>query len=193
MNQLVFATNNAHKLEEVRAMLPQFQIVSLSDIGCHDDIPETADTFHGNAAIKSDFITQKYGLDCFSDDSGLEVEALHGAPGIFSARYAGEPVNHTRNIEKILRELEGNPNRNARFITVIALNYKGSQYFFEGTVEGSLTTSIQGIGGFGYDPIFKPFGHEITFAEMSQEQKSKMSHRGHAVQKLLNFLNNTAI
>jgi len=193
MNRLVFATNNAHKLDEVRAMLPQFDLVSLADIGCHDDIPETADTFQGNAALKSDFITQKYGLDCFADDSGLEVEALNGAPGIYSARYAGEPVNHSRNIEKILREMEGNPNRNARFITVIALNYKGTQYFFEGTVEGTLTHAIQGNGGFGYDPIFKPNGYDITFAEMSQEQKSKMSHRGHAVQKLLNFLNNTAL
>ena len=186
--KLVFATNNAHKLEEVRAMLPQFEILSLADIDCHDDIPETADTFQGNAALKADYITEKYGLDCFSDDSGLEIVALQGAPGVYSARYAGEPVNHEKNIEKVLQNMMGKTQRNARFITVIALNYNGKKYFFEGTVEGEILTEKHGSGGFGYDPIFKPNGYDRTFAEMTQDEKAQISHRGNAVKKLMGFL-----
>ena len=187
-SKLVFATNNAHKLDEVRGMLPQFEVLSLSDLNCHEDIPETADTFQGNAALKADYITEKYGLDCFSDDSGLEIEALHGAPSVYSARYAGEPVNHEKNIEKVLQNMSGETHRNARFITVIALNYKGEKYFFEGTVEGQILTGKHGTAGFGYDPIFKPNGFDRTFAEMTQEEKAKISHRGNAVKKLMDFL-----
>lgn len=188
MNQIVFATNNAHKLEEVRAMIPQLEILSLTDIGCTDDIAETENTFQGNAALKADFITKKYGLDCFSDDSGMEVEALNGEPGVFSARYAGEPTNHENNIAKVLKNLEPIKNRKARFITVIALNYQGKKHFFEGTVEGIITSEKSGNEGFGYDPIFQPNGYEITFAEMTLTQKSKISHRGNAVKKLIEFL-----
>ena len=187
-SKLVFATNNAHKLDEVRGMLPQFEILSLSELNCHEDIPETADTFQGNAALKADYITEKYGLDCFSDDSGLEIEALHGAPGVYSARYAGEPVNHEKNIEKVLQNMSSETHRNAHFITVIALNYKGEKYFFEGTVEGQILTEKHGTAGFGYDPIFKPNGFDRTFAEMTQEEKAKISHRGNAVKKLMDFL-----
>lgn len=188
MNKIVFATNNAHKLEEVSTMLPDFQIISLADIGCFEDIPETANTFVGNAQLKSNFITQKYGIDCFSDDSGLEIEALHGAPGVFSARYAGEPVNHENNINKVLSEMQHVDNRNARFITVIALNWKGKTHFFEGTVEGIIRREKSGVSGFGYDPIFQPNGYEITFAEMSLNEKTSISHRGIAVRKLVSFL-----
>lgn len=188
MNRLVFATNNAHKLDEVRAMLPDFQIVSLAEIGCFEDIPETANSFVGNAQLKSDFITQKYGLDCFSDDSGLEIDSLNGAPGVYSARFAGEPTNHEQNIQKVLNKLQGVENRTARFITVIALNWKGKTHFFEGTVEGSIREEKSGVAGFGYDPIFQPNGYEITFAEMTQDEKAKISHRGNAVKKLVTFL-----
>jgi len=188
MDKIVFATNNAHKIEEVRAMIPQLEILSLKDIGCTDDIAETENTFQGNAALKADFITKKYGFDCFSDDSGLEVDALGGKPGVYSARYAGEPTNHEKNIEKVLKNLEQIENRNARFITVISLNYQGKKYFFEGTVDGNITTEKSGKEGFGYDPIFQPNGYEITFAEMTQTQKSKISHRGNAVKKLIEFL-----
>jgi XTP/dITP diphosphohydrolase len=190
MNKLVFATNNQHKLDEVRAMIPQFEILSLADIGCTEDIPETAATFQGNAALKADYITKKYGLDCFSDDSGLEIEALKGAPGVFSARYAGEYGNHEKNIEKVLLKLNDKPNRNARFITVIALNWNGNKYFFEGTVNGKIRHEKSGSFGFGYDPIFQPDGYDSTFAEMSQVQKGSISHRGKAVEKLVSFLNN---
>ncbi len=188
MNRIVFATNNAHKLEEVRALLPDYEVVSLADIGCYDDIPETATTFYGNAALKANYVTTKYGLDCFSDDSGLEIDALNGAPGVFSARFAGEPVDHDNNIRKVLEELKGVTNRNARFITVIALIRNGESYFFEGTVEGTIRTEKSGEGGFGYDPIFQPNGYDITFAEMSQDKKSSISHRGNAVKKLVQFL-----
>jgi len=188
MNKIVFATNNAHKIEEVRALIPQLEILSLADIGCTEDIAETEKTFQGNAALKADFITKKYGFDCFSDDSGLEIEALMGEPGVYSARYAGEPTNHERNIEKVLKNLEQIENRKARFITVIALNYQGKKHFFEGTVEGIIRPEKSGNEGFGYDPIFQPNGYEITFAEMTQTQKSNISHRGNAVKKLIEFL-----
>ena len=188
MKKLVFATNNDHKLNEVRAMIPNFQILGLKDLNCYEDIAETADTFHGNAALKADYITLKYGLDCFSDDSGLEVDALNGEPGVYSARYAGESVNHDKNIQKVLSNLQNNFNRKARFITVIALNYKGEKYFFEGTVEGEILNEKKGNGGFGYDPIFMPNGYQVTFAEMTQADKSKISHRGKAVEKLVKFL-----
>ncbi|PID67748.1 MAG: non-canonical purine NTP pyrophosphatase [Flavobacteriia bacterium] len=188
MKKLVFATNNKHKLEEVRQMLPQFDIVGLEAIGCTEDIPETADTFSGNAALKADYITQKYGLDCFADDSGLQVEALNNEPGIYSARYAGEPVNHDKNIDMLLVNLKGVTNRKARFVTVIALNLNGEKHYFEGVVNGEIIDHRQGKGGFGYDPVFRPDGYDITFAEMTMEDKSAISHRGRAVKQLIQFL-----
>lgn len=188
MKKIVFATNNKNKLAEVRQMLPDYEVVGLQDIGFTDDIPETADTFEGNALLKADHITEKYGLDCFADDSGLEVEALDGAPGIYSARYAGEPVDHQKNIDKILDALKDTTNRQARFKTVIALNYQGNKYFFEGIVKGEILHKRQGDGGFGYDPIFKPESYERSFAEMTTEDKGQISHRGKAVQQLINFL-----
>ncbi len=188
MKKLVFATNNKHKLEEVRHMLPQFDIVGLADIGCTEDIPETADTFAGNAALKADYITQRYGLDCFADDSGLQVEALDNEPGIYSARYAGEPVDHDKNIDKVLGKLMGMTNRKARFVTVIALNLNGEKHYFEGVVNGEIIDHRQGVAGFGYDPVFRPDGYDITFAEMAMEDKSAISHRGRAVRQLIQFL-----
>lgn len=186
---LVFATNNAHKLKEVQEMLPNsIQLVSLKDINCEDDIEETASTLEGNAALKADFITQKYGMNCFADDTGLEVAALQGKPGVYSARFAGEPSNAENNMIKLLSEMAGVENRNAQFRTVICLNLDGNQYYFEGICKGTILTKKQGTQGFGYDPIFQANGFEKSFAEMSSADKNRISHRGLAIEKLVAFL-----
>ena len=187
--KLVFATNNKHKLEEVQAMLTNFEIVSLADINCFEDIPETADTLEGNAILKANFITEKYGLDCFADDTGLEVEALNNEPGVYSARYAGEDNNAEANINKLLNNLENNPNRKAQFKTAIALNIQGKQLIFEGVCEGTILTEKRGESGFGYDPVFMPEGFDRSFAEMNLSEKGNISHRGKAVEKLVTYLN----
>jgi len=190
MQQLVFATNNAHKLEEVEAKLAgRIKLLSLNDINCNDDIEETGLTFAENASIKSKHIYSKYHVNCFGDDSGLEVDALNGEPGVFSARYAGKHGDHAANIAKVLAKLGDNPDRKARFRTVISLMWNGEEYFFEGTVEGTIRKKNSGNGGFGYDPIFQPDGYDITFAEMSLDEKNGISHRAIAVEKLTEFLN----
>ncbi len=189
MRQLVFATNNAHKLEEVAAEIEgRIQLLSLNDIYCHDDIAETGLTFRENASIKSNYIYNKYQLNCFGDDSGLEIDALNGEPGVYSARYAGAHGNHAANIAKVLENMGSATHRKARFHTVISLVWNGSEHFFEGTVEGSIRMAASGTGGFGYDPIFQPDGYAITFAEMSLTEKNKISHRAEAVRKLNDFL-----
>lgn len=186
---IVFATNNPHKLEEARAILAgHVDVLSLSDIGCHDDIPETADTLEGNALIKARWIKDKYGYDCFADDTGLMVDALAGAPGVYSARYAGEHCSPSDNMELLLSKLEGEKNRRARFATVVALVYKGKEYIFEGEVKGIISEKKNGKEGFGYDPIFVPDGFSESFAEMSPDQKNSISHRGRAMRKLEKFL-----
>ncbi len=190
MHRLVFATNNAHKLQEVAAKIEgEIELLSLNDVGCTDDIEETGITFRENAFIKSRYIFDKYKLDCFGDDSGLEIDALKGEPGVYSARYAGVHGDHQANIEKVLANLQGIDNRKARFRTVISLIWNGSEHFFEGTVEGTIRQEPSGAKGFGYDPIFQPDGYDITFAEMSMEEKNRISHRGIAVEKLIAFLN----
>lgn len=187
--KLVFATNNAHKLTEVRAMVGEdFEILSLNDIGCHADIPETADTLQGNAVMKARFVRENYGLDCFADDSGLEVEALDGAPGVHSARYATDGHDHRANIAKLLREMDGQGDRQARFRTVIALMTDAGTLCFEGEVRGEIMTEEHGTNGFGYDPVFRPEGHEETFAEMTDDEKNAISHRARAVAKLVAHL-----
>ena len=188
--QIVFATNNAHKLSEIRSILgQQMEILSLADIGCHDDIPETADTLEGNALIKARWVKERYGFDCFADDTGLEVEALGGGPGVHTARYAypdrHDPVANTR---KLLAELHDKDNRAARFRTVIALIQGTDEHLFEGTVEGHITTEERGTEGFGYDPVFAPEGGKKTFAELGVEAKNNISHRARAVRKLADFL-----
>ena len=191
MKKLVFATNNAHKLEEIRAILgDKVEILSLNDINCHADIPETADTLQGNAALKAQYIYENYGLDCFADDTGLEVEALNGAPGIYSARYAGgEGHDSEANMKKLLSEMQNKDNRKARFRTVIYLIEGGKEHFFEGIVNGSIIRERKGGAGFGYDPVFIPDGYSETFAEMGNDEKNKISHRARAVQKLCEYLN----
>lgn len=188
--KLVFATNNLNKLKEVKAMLTNFEIVSLADIHCEDDIEETASTLEGNAILKANFITEKYGLNCFADDTGLEVESLNNAPGVYSARYAGPENNAEENIKKLLDELSPFSNRNARFKTVISLNINNEQFTFEGICEGEILKEKHGDNGFGYDPIFKPKGFEKSFAEMDIKEKGTISHRGTAIAKLVIFLNN---
>lgn len=190
MKKLVFATNNAHKLEEIRAILgDKVEILSLNDINCHADIPETADTLQGNAALKAQYIYENYGLDCFADDTGLEVEALNGAPGIYSARYAvGEGHDSEANMKKLLSEMQDKDNRKARFRTVICLIEGGKEHFFEGIVNGSIIRERRGGAGFGYDPVFIPDGYSETFAEMGNDEKNKISHRARAVQKLCEYL-----
>jgi len=188
--QLVFATNNRHKLEEVAAKINgEIQLLTLEDIGCHEDIAETGTTFIANASIKSRYVYDNFKLNCFGDDSGLEVTTLNGEPGVYSARYAGEHGNHDANISKLLKNLHSVENRKARFITVISLIWNGEEHFFEGTVEGTIRHERSGTGGFGYDPIFQPDGYNITFAEMSLEEKNQLSHRAKAVEKLIAFLN----
>lgn len=188
MEKLVFATNNQHKLLELQNMLPHYTIVGLKEIGCTQDIPETADTLEGNALLKSTFVQKHFGFNCFADDTGLEVEALERRPGVYSARYAGEQCDFEANIQKLLSELSDKQNRKARFRTVISLLVNEQSYFFEGIVEGTITESRRGTAGFGYDSVFVPEGHELTFAEMSQIQKNQISHRGKAVEKLAQYL-----
>lgn len=187
--KLVFATNNAHKLEEIRAILgDKMEILSLADINCHADIPETANTLEGNAHLKSEYVYNHYGLDCFADDTGLEVEALDGAPGVYSARYAGDGHDSQANMQKLLKEMEEKNNRKAQFRTVISLIEKGEERRFEGVVKGEITTERRGDSGFGYDPIFQPEGFDETFAELGSEIKNKISHRAKAVEALCNYL-----
>ena len=188
--KLVFATNNQHKLKEVQKMLPNsIQLLSLKDIHCFDEIEETATTLEGNARLKADHITEKYGYHCFADDTGLEINSLNGQPGVFSARYAGEHGDSEKNMQKVLNNLAGKVDRTAQFRTVIALNLNHKQYVFEGVCKGEITSEKSGKEGFGYDPIFKPKGYSLSFAEMSSEEKNKISHRGIAVQQLVHFLN----
>ncbi|MBE6285690.1 MAG: non-canonical purine NTP diphosphatase [Bacteroidaceae bacterium] len=187
--KLVFATNNRHKLDEVRAIVgDRVEVLSLNDIECHDEIPETADTLQGNALIKARYIYDKYGLDCFADDTGLEVEALGGEPGVYSARYAGEECSSEANMQKLLHNLTGKSNRNAQFRTVIALIINGEEKLFNGIVKGSITEEKRGDSGFGYDPIFIPEGFSESFAQMSSEQKNSISHRYRATEQLSNYL-----
>lgn len=188
--KLVFATNNKHKLDEVRKITSRHpvEIVSLAEINCFDDIPETADTLEGNALQKAHYIQEKFGLNCFADDTGLEVEALNNAPGVYSARYAGPEHDSEANMKKLLHEMEGKENRKARFRTVIALVWNGKTYTFEGIVNGIITTTKRGENGFGYDPIFIPEGYKQTFAELGNDIKNQISHRAKAVEKLDEFL-----
>lgn len=186
--ELIFATNNAHKLEEVQAIIgDRFVVKSLADIGCTDDIPETGVTFEENAKQKTDYLVDRYGLNCFGDDSGLEIDPLNKEPGVYSARYSGSR-DMEKNIDLVLAKLGDNPNRTARFRTVISLFLNGQQYFFEGAIEGTIIRERRGSGGFGYDPIFIPAGYGQTFAEMTSEEKNKISHRAIAVGKLATFL-----
>ena len=192
--KLVFATNNAHKLQEVRQILGErFEVVGLSDIGCHEDIPETAETLEGNALLKARYVKEHYGLDCFADDTGLEVKALDGAPGVHTARFAelfgeGDTHDSNANMRLLLQKLEKKSDRSARFRTVIALIYKGVEQLFEGIVEGQILPERHGTEGFGYDPVFQPQGYDVTFAEMPAADKNAISHRGRATQKLAQFL-----
>lgn len=189
MRKLVFATNNAHKLEEIRQILgDKIEVVSLADIGCTEEIAETADTLEGNALIKAKYVYERYGLSCFADDTGLEVHALGGAPGVYSARYAGEHCSPKDNIEKLLLAMTGESERRAAFRTVIALIDQGEQYLFEGLVRGTIEKTPSGTQGFGYDPVFRPEGYEHTFAELGAEVKNHISHRAIAVQQLAEWL-----
>ena len=188
--KLVFATNNLHKLKEVQEMLSDsIEVLSLKDIGCFEDVEETESTLEGNAKLKADYITEKYGFDCFADDTGLEVEALDGKPGVYSARYAGEHGNAEKNMEKLLIELQNKSSRKAKFRTIIALNLRNKQYLFEGICDGEILNEKTGVKGFGYDPIFKPSNASCSFAEMNSEEKNIISHRGIAIQELVQFLN----
>ena len=190
--KLVFASSNKNKIFEIQSMLPEtIQILSLEDIGCMEEIPETADTIEGNAILKANYISNKYGYDCFADDTGLEVAALNGEPGVFSARYAGEQRNSDDNMDKLLDNLSDKNNRKAQFKTVIALNINGKQDLFTGIAKGEITFEKTGTKGFDYDPIFQPIGYKETFAELSLEIKNEISHRGKATQKLINFLKKT--
>lgn len=192
--KLVFATNNAHKLQEVRQILgDSFEVVGLHDIGCTEDIPETAETLEGNALQKARYVREHYGLDCFADDTGLEVRALDGAPGVHTARYAelfgtGETHDSNANMNLLLHNLENKSDRHARFRTVFALLYQGEEHLFEGIVEGEILHERHGSEGFGYDPVFEPEGRGISFAEMTAEDKNAISHRGRATRKLVEFL-----
>ena len=185
---IVFATNNSNKIKEVQALLPShIKLVSLEEIGCVEDIPETQDTIEGNAIQKADYIKTHYGLDCFADDTGLEVMDLDGAPGVYSARYAGPQRNADDNMNLLLSELASKDNRSARFKTVIAMHFQGEFITFEGICEGEITKSKTGTEGFGYDPIFQPKSFEKTFAEISLEEKNRIGHRGKAVSKLVTY------
>ena len=187
--KLVFASNNKNKIQEIQALVPNtFQILSLEEIGCTEDIPETADTIEGNAILKANYVTEKYGYDCFADDTGLEVSALNGAPGVYSARYAGEQKDANDNMDKLLSELKDKTNRKANFKTVIALNLNGNQNLFTGIINGKIIEEKIGTNGFGYDPIFVAEGFDKTFAELTMEEKSTISHRGIAVKELILFL-----
>jgi XTP/dITP diphosphohydrolase len=187
--KLVFASHNKNKIREMQSMLPpNIEMLSLESIGCFEEIPETADTIEGNAILKATYVTQNYGYNCFADDTGLEVQVLDGAPGVYSARYAGEQKNADNNMDKLLVTLENESNRNAQFKTVICLNLDGNQHLFTGIITGEIITEKIGDEGFGYDPIFKPKGHSLTFAQMPMADKAKLSHRGIAAAKLIDFL-----
>ncbi|NJW52745.1 non-canonical purine NTP diphosphatase [Salinimicrobium oceani] len=187
--KIVFATNNKNKIKEVQALLPNdIELLSLEEIGCHEDIPETSPTIEGNAIQKTEYVKKNYGYDCFADDTGLEVKALDGAPGVYSARYAGEAKDSNANIEKLLRELQEKENRSARFKTVIALQLNDSLHTFTGICSGNIIFERKGAAGFGYDPVFQPEGKSLTFAEMSLEEKSEISHRARATRNLIDFL-----
>lgn len=190
LTKLIFATNNLNKLDEVQKMLSEhYLVLGLAGIGCNEDIPETADTLEGNAYIKSSYVNQHYQVNCFADDTGLEIEALNGEPGVISARYAGIDKDAEGNMKKVLEKLSDKTNRKARFRTVISLILDGQEYQFEGIVNGTILTEKQGEKGFGYDPIFKPDGYHNSFAELDMAVKNKISHRGLAVNKLIDFLN----
>jgi XTP/dITP diphosphohydrolase len=187
--ELVFATNNKHKLRELQQILgDHFKLLSLDDIGCLEDIPEESPTIEENSMDKAVYVYEKFGKDCFADDTGLEIEALDGRPGVYSARYAGDEKDMNKNIERVLDELKDQSNRKARFKTVISLILNGKKHQFEGLVYGKIIDDKQGSGGFGYDPVFMPDEYDITFAQMSAEEKNRISHRGIAVQKLVEFL-----
>ena len=187
--ELIFATHNQHKTEEAREIAASFiQIKNLKDIGCFEEIPETADTLSGNALQKAHYVEEHFHVNCFADDTGLEVEALDGRPGVYSARYAGEHCSYQDNVDKLLREMKGKTNRKACFKTVIALILDGKEYLFEGRVDGQIIEDQRGMSGFGYDPVFLPDGFDRTFAEMSEEEKNSISHRGRAIRKMMDFL-----
>lgn len=189
MKEIVFATHNQHKLDEIRKIVDgKFRLLSLPDIGCHQEIDETGSTLQENALQKAEYIHNQYGYDCFADDTGLEVEALNNAPGVYSARYAGAACRPIDNMEKLLHEMKSIANRRARFRTVIALIFRDETYFFEGIINGKITTDKKGIAGFGYDPIFMPDGYDKTFAELGDTIKNSISHRAIATQKLVKFL-----
>lgn len=188
---LIFATQNQNKANEIQQIMPGgITVLTLKDIGCEEDIAETADSLEGNARLKSFYVFENYSENCFADDTGLEVDALGGEPGVYSARYAGEEKSAQANMDLLLEKMKGETNRNARFRTVISLVLNGEEHLFEGEVKGVIRTERAGVKGFGYDPIFQPEGYDITFAEMSIEEKNKISHRGKAVGKLMQFLNN---
>jgi XTP/dITP diphosphohydrolase len=194
MDKLVFATHNKHKLEEIKQILfPKFTVLGLDDIGFTDEIHETGTTLQENASIKSEVVFNKFEIDCFSDDTGLLVDALDGAPGVYSARYSGENATYESNVEKLLSELNGVENRKAHFSTIISLRFNGKEYFFEGRVDGEIIYEPRGNSGFGYDPVFKPEGYDQTFAEMSSEVKNEISHRARAVKKLVDFLMSSTV
>ena len=187
--KLVFATNNLNKLKEVQEMLPNsIEILSLMDIHCFDEIDETETSLEGNARLKASYITEKFGYNCFADDTGLEVTVLDGKPGVYSARFAGQPSNSENNMQKLLYELKEKENRKAQFRTAICLNLDGKQFLFEGVCKGEILTKKQGVEGFGYDPIFQPKGYDQSFATMQRNEKNKISHRGLAIEKLVTFL-----
>ncbi|MCR4965238.1 MAG: non-canonical purine NTP diphosphatase [Bacteroidales bacterium] len=189
--KIVFATHNQHKKEEAAAILgSQWELLALPDIGCLTEIPETADTLMGNAIQKAQYVFQHYHTNCFADDTGLEIEALGGRPGVYSARYAGEGCSYNDNVQKVLREMQGLTNRKACFKTVVTLILDGREYYFEGRVDGQMLTEPRGTAGFGYDPIFLPDGYDQSFAEMDASLKNSISHRGRAMRKLVEFLNN---
>ena len=188
VKKIVFATGNPNKLKEIKSAIKSFEIVGLKDLKITEEIPETGDTLKKNALQKAKYVYDKTGLDCFSDDTGLEIEALNNRPGVYSAMYAGPDCNAENNMRKVLKELEGKTNRNAQFKTVIALILQGKEYFFEGLVSGEILKVRSGKDGFGYDPIFRPVGYKESFAEISIAQKNEISHRGLAVKKLVNFL-----
>lgn len=189
--KLVFASSNNHKINEIKKLLPEnIELLGLNDIQCFDEIHETAETIEGNAILKANYIKNNYGLNCFADDSGLEIEALNGQPGVYSARYAGEPKDDNKNIDKVLFELHNQTNRKANFKTVICLNLNDKQYLFTGIVNGSIINEKKGDNGFGYDPIFVPDGFDKTFAQMTFEEKNQISHRAKAVMQMIDFLKN---
>lgn len=192
--ELVFATNNGHKIQEVRQLLKQHvQLLSLQDIGCSEELPETGNTLEANAVQKARYVHDKFKANCFADDTGLEIESLNGDPGVYSARYAGEEKSAEKNIQKVLEKLTGIQNRKAVFKTIISLIINNKEYLFEGIVKGNISTELKGKMGFGYDPIFIPEGYTISFAEMTLEEKNRISHRARAVNKLAEFLNSATL